>query len=173
MIEVAESSNNSRPSVGARCPVCAETVSFPLVLGNGKRADFFSPSNFQRHIVSHIQQNKAEDVIRSSKSTVKNRTKCNSTGPKKNERKRRLKNNSTRPVKRRRKNDSTSESESSDVENVQLAKDLANNYNNESDDLADDDEDMTQDDDQPVKEDIEEAGPSSRTRKTQFRKNLC
>lgn len=160
MIEITRE-EDSRITISGRCPICKDAFPFSFVHGNGKRSDYFSPSNFQRHIGGHTQQMKSKQIVRSSKVPTNTKTK------RKYERK------STRPNKRRRKHDSTSESEDSDAD--QIDKELSKNYINESDDLAGDDEN-----DNEVGVEIrtradtnqtEKAGPSSKiTNKLNLRK---
>lgn len=160
MIEVAMSLEESRLTISGRCPICRDTFPFQFVRANGIRCDYFSPSNFQRHIGGHTQKTNSKRVTRSSNASTKTKAK------RKYERK------PTRPTKRQQKHDSTSESEDSDAD---IAKELSKNYLNESDDLAEDDEEMNEVYMETSKRadtnQIEEAGSSSKiTNKRKLRK---
>ncbi|KAJ6642842.1 hypothetical protein Bhyg_07796 [Pseudolycoriella hygida] len=138
--------------------VYEQRVPFPYVLGNGKRSNFYSSSNFHRHLVRHTQTNKSERVTRSSKSVGS---------------KRKLTNKCAQSGKRKIRNDTSSASEDSNSENDRLRKELSKNYINECDDLVDDlddkdsiNNDFTMD---AAKKDctesriVEKTGPSART----------
>lgn len=170
MIVVTPSNKESTLSVGVRCPVCRKVVPCPFVRGNGTRSDYNSQSNFQRHLVCHTQSNKCKRVTRSSTGATGSKTTL------------KIKEKTSRSGKRKRRNDTSSESEDSDPDHDKLAKELTNNYLNESDDLVEDDVDdaeLVNDDvtaDGTTKDcakanTIEEGGPSTRTtNKTKTRK---
>ncbi len=173
MIET--SNKDSRLSVGFRCPVCKELVPFPFVTGNGKRNDYYSPSNFQRHIIRHIGKKGSQHVKHSS-----NTSSTSAGGIKK----RQLKDKRSRHGKKQRKNDASSESEDSDADNANLARELEKNFLNESDDLAEDDMDHVEqlNDDVAVDAAVDtaaivcdsEPGPSTRiTNGRKLRKRKC
>lgn len=136
MVEVTPPQKGSRLSISVCCFVCGDIVPLSFVFGNGIRADYYGPSNFYRHMIRHTKP-KSEPVTRSSKASTEGKTK------------RKLKGKRSRSGKKRRKNDTSSESEDSDAENVTLAKELSNNYLHESDDFIDDDvdDDELRDDD--------------------------
>lgn len=98
---------DSRLSISVRCFVCGDVVPLSFVLGNGKRKDYYGPSNFYRHIVRHTKTKSVKsERTRSSKTSTQGETK------------RELKAKRSRSGNKRRKNNTSSESEGSDAEKI-------------------------------------------------------
>lgn len=124
---------------GIRCPICKDCLSAPFVNGMGKKADSYTLSNFQRHLREvHIPANSKRGTKRSSKQSTK---------PDVKRVVKKLKVGKLRPRKQQKQKETSSDSEEIEIENDRVAKDLAKNYLNEEDDLADDDldEDLADD----------------------------
>lgn len=128
MIEMTAPKKDAQLSIGVRCPVCIDLVLLSFVSGKDGRSDFYSPSNFHRHLVRHTKA-KPERVTSLSKASVRVKREAK-----------------YKPSGKRQRTTGTSSDDSEDsserVENVRLEKELADNYVKESDDFSKEDSDV-------------------------------